>query len=111
MDDGVLATVRRLPGGRAAYLISTTTLPDDGPEPDATVARLLAAVFGALGDASDAVGVGMLNEAMVEGSGGSVVVRSIGDDTGAVVITEAKANLGLVRLELRKLPRPNASAG
>jgi predicted regulator of Ras-like GTPase activity (Roadblock/LC7/MglB family) len=53
----------------------------------------------------------MLNEAMVEGSGGSVVVRSIGDDTGAVVITEAKANLGLVRLELRKLPRPNASAG
>ena len=107
MDDGVLSTVRRLPGVRAAYLISTTSLPEGGPEPGATIARLLSAVFGALGDASDAVGIGALSEAMVEGSTGSVVVRAVGDDTGAVVITEAKANLGLVRLELRKLPRPN----
>ena len=106
MDDGVLSTVRRLPGVRAAYLISTTTLPDGGSEHEATVASLLSAVFGALGDASDAVGVGALTEAMVEGSAGSVVVRSIGEHTGAVVITEAKANLGLIRLELRKLPRP-----
>lgn len=105
MDDGVLATVRRLPGVRAAYLITTKTLPDGGAEPSATVERLLSAVFGALGDASDAVGVGALSEAMFEGAAGSVVVRAIGEDTGAVVITEAKANLGLVRLELRKLPR------
>jgi predicted regulator of Ras-like GTPase activity (Roadblock/LC7/MglB family) len=105
MDDGVLSTVRRLPGVRTAYLITTTALPAHEPEPSATVKSLLSAVFGALGDASDAVGVGALSEAMFEGSTGSVVVRAIGEDIGAVVITEAKANLGLVRLELRKLPR------
>ena len=77
MDDGVLSTVRRLPGVRAAYLISTSSLPEGGPEPEATIARLLSAVFGALGDATDAVGIGALSEAMVEGTTGSVVVRAI----------------------------------
>lgn len=105
MDDSILSTVRRLPGVRVAYLISTATPPAGELEPMATTVRLLAALVGALGDATDAVGVGSLGEAMVEGASGSVVVRALGNDTGAVVITEAKANLGLVRLELRKLPR------
>jgi predicted regulator of Ras-like GTPase activity (Roadblock/LC7/MglB family) len=42
---------------------------------------------------------------MIEGLNGSIVARSLGEDIGAVVVTEAKANLGLIRLELRKLPR------
>ncbi len=109
MDESALSTVRRLPGVRTAYLISASSFATpSGTDPDAIVARLLGALVGALGDATDAVGVGTLSEAMVEGSSGSVVVRALGGASGAVVVTEAKANLGLIRLELRKLPRVTA---
>jgi predicted regulator of Ras-like GTPase activity (Roadblock/LC7/MglB family) len=72
---------------------------------EASQLSLLSALVGALGQASEGTGVGALSEAMIEGLNGSIVARSLGEDIGAVVVTEAKANLGLIRLELRKLPR------
>lgn len=77
---------------------------------EASQLSLLSALVGALGQASEGTGVGALSEAMIEGLNGSIVARSLGEDIGAVVVTEAKANLGLIRLELRKLPGPRPRA-
>ncbi len=105
MDENVLATVRRLPGVRSAHLLSPTTTGVGLGDLQASQVSLLSALVGALGQASDGMGVGALSEAMIEGVNGSIVARSLGEEVGAVVVTEAKANLGLIRLELRKLPR------
>lgn len=105
MDENVLATVRRLPGVRSAHLLTPTTAVAGLGDLEASQLSLLSALVGALGQASEGTGVGALSEAMIEGLNGSIVARSLGEDIGAVVVTEAKANLGLIRLELRKLPR------
>ncbi len=105
MDENVLATVRRLPGVRSAHLLTPTTSVAGLGDLEASQLSLLSALLGALGQASEGTGVGALSEAMIEGLNGSIVARSLGEDIGAVVVTEAKANLGLIRLELRKLPR------
>lgn len=105
MDENVLATVRRLPGVRSAHLLTPTMSVAGLGDLEASQLSLLSALVGALGQASEGTGVGALSEAMIEGLNGSIVARSLGEDIGAVVVTEAKANLGLIRLELRKLPR------
>ena len=84
-----------MPQGLPSLPLTSSGLADVPTEP----------LVGALGQASEGTGVGALSEAMIEGLNGSIVARSLGEDIGAVVVTEAKANLGLIRLELRKLPR------
>lgn len=107
MEDDVVHALRRLPGVIAAYVVDGSGVA--GPPPAADVERaqggLLAALFGALRTAAADLAIGSLDDLIVEAENGAIVAGALAGQRAAVVLTAGKANLGLIRMELRKLRR------
>jgi predicted regulator of Ras-like GTPase activity (Roadblock/LC7/MglB family) len=107
MEDHVLTALRRVQGVTAAYVVDGdgvrgATATGDQAE---TQGALLAAVAGALGQASDDMGLGDVGEFLVEAANGALMAGALPNGRTAVVVTDSRANLGLVRVELRRLRR------
>ena len=107
MENQALVALRRIPGVTAAYVVS-----EDGPTRATAVGAvgeaqgvLLAALAGALRQASDDLALGELSEFLVEAANGAIMAGALPQGKTAVVIAGAGANLGLVRVELRRLRR------
>lgn len=110
MEDRSLTTLRRIAGVNAVFAVETGAAPQPGasePGSPATAAReaLLSAVVAALGQATDDMELGALSEVIVEAERGAVVAGALPGGRTAVVVAEAGANLGMIRVELRKLRR------
>ncbi len=107
MEDQVLSALRRVQGVSAAYVVNADGVLGASAADDAAEAQgaLLAALAGALGQAASDLGLGDLAEFIVEAAGGAVMAGTLPNGRVAVVITDSRANLGLVRVELRRLRR------
>jgi predicted regulator of Ras-like GTPase activity (Roadblock/LC7/MglB family) len=104
-EDQSLAGLRRIPGVIVALAVDPEA--NLGPEeptglPQAQGA-LLAATVGALRQAASDLELGSLGEIIVEAERGAVVAGPLPDGRAAVAITTQKANLGMIRVELRRL--------
>ena len=110
IDDGLLTGLRRIPGVAATYLVDERGVIGGTPRAPGdsllgAQGALLAALVGALRQAAADLGVGELGETILEAERGAIVVGSLGDGRAAVVLAEGRANLGMVRVELRRLRR------
>jgi predicted regulator of Ras-like GTPase activity (Roadblock/LC7/MglB family) len=107
MEDQVLAALRRVPGVAAIYVVG-----EHGAEGalaagayGETQALLLAALAGALRQATADLALGDFGELLVEAANGAILAGALPQGKTAVVVTGAGANLGMVRVELRRLRR------
>ncbi len=82
MDDQALSGLRRIAGVNAAFV-----------------------VVAALVQATDDLDLGPLGETILEAERGTVVAGVLPNGRAAVVLADSKANLGMIRMELRKLRR------
>ena len=107
MDDQLLSTLRRVQGVVAAYLVDANGVVSEAAPPGSSDAqgKLLAAMVGALRQAAGDLALGDLGEVMLEAAGGAVMAGALPGARAAVVLTDARANLGMVRVELRRLRR------
>jgi predicted regulator of Ras-like GTPase activity (Roadblock/LC7/MglB family) len=110
MDDQALATLRRVPGVAAAYVVDgqgvQSTVDAGAGEPPALQGALLAAMVGALRQAAADLELGDLKETILEAENGAIMAASLaGGRRAAVVLADGKANLGTIRVELRRLRR------
>ncbi|HEU5315497.1 MAG TPA: hypothetical protein VFX49_05265 [Chloroflexota bacterium] len=105
MEDQSLNSLRRLAGVTHAFMVDRTR-PPEGEESAATAqAALLGAVVAALTQAAVDLELGQLGETIIEAERGSVVAGALPNGRAAVVLADSKANLGMIRMELRKLRR------
>jgi predicted regulator of Ras-like GTPase activity (Roadblock/LC7/MglB family) len=105
-DDQALSGLRRIAGVTAAYLVERGVPPPDaGESVGEAQAALLAATVTALAQAADDLGLGSLAETIVEAERGAVVAGVLPGGRAAIVVTGAGANLGMIRMELRRLRR------
>ena len=107
MEDQSLAALRRIPGVAAAYIVDGrgvvgATRRDDVTD---TQGALLAALVGVLRQAAADLGAGPIRETIVEAERGAVIAGALGGDRAAVVLADGRANLGIIRVELRRLRR------
>lgn len=107
MEDQTLTGLKRVPGVVAAYVIDGQDVPGATlhDEPAQVQGSLLAALIGALGQATRDMDLGDLGEAIVETERGAIVAGAIPGGRTAVVVAGARANVGLIRVELRRLRR------
>ena len=105
MEDQVLSTLRRVQGVSAAYVVDADGVRGASATGETAEAQgaLLAALAGALGQAAGDLGLGDMGEFLVEAEGGAIMAGALPNGRVAVVITDALGNLGLVRVELRRL--------
>lgn len=111
-EDQALAGLRRVSGVSLAFVVDPDAPPDaQAAQAPATLAgaqgALLAATIGALRQALHHLDLGRLGEIIVEGERGSVIAGTLPDGRAAVALADSKANLGMIRMELRRL-RKNA---
>ena len=104
MEDQALNTLRRISGVNAAFVVDPNVPAPDGGTPEAQGA-LLGAVVAALSQASSDLNLGTFGETIIEAERGAVVASALPNGRAAVVLADAKANLGMIRMELRKLRR------
>ena len=107
MEDQILAGLRRVAGVAAAYLVDEqgvagATVRD---EAGALQGSLLAAMAGVLRQALADMDLGAPGEAIIEAERGAIVAGELADGRLAVAVARPGANLGLIRLELRRLRR------
>ncbi|MBI3971376.1 MAG: hypothetical protein HY332_08805 [Chloroflexi bacterium] len=107
MDDQTLTQLRRVPGVAAVYVVAGDAVAGATVhgEIGETQGALLAAIVGALRQAAADLALGELGEAIVEAAGGAVMAGTLSGGRTAVVVAEPKANLGMIRLEMRRLRR------
>ena len=107
MEDQTLTALRRIAGVSAAYIVGPQGIVAGAGENrlDQVQGSLLAAIVGALRQASTDLGVGALGETIMEGEHGAVVAGSLAEDRAAVVLAKDRASLGMIRVELRRLRR------
>jgi len=104
MDDQALNSLRRITGVNAAFVVDPSQPAPDGGIPEAQGA-LLGAVVAALTQASADLNLGSFGETIIESERGAVVAGALPNGRAAVVMADAKANIGMIRMELRKLRR------
>ena len=104
MEDQSLNSLRRINGVSAAFVVDPQHPAADGGVPEAQRA-LLGAVVAALSQASVDLDLGAFGETIIEGERGAVVAGALPNGRAAVVLADGKANLGMIRMELRKLRR------
>ena len=104
MDDQALNSLRRITGVNAAFVVDPSLPAPDGGIPEAQGA-LLGAVVAALTQASADLNLGSFGETIIESERGAVVAGALPNGRAAVVMADAKANIGMIRMELRKLRR------
>jgi predicted regulator of Ras-like GTPase activity (Roadblock/LC7/MglB family) len=111
MDEQTLAGLRRVAGVTAAYIVDGqgvvgASARGEQPAEQVQVAgALLAAVVSALRQAAADLAIGGLADAIVEGENGAIVAGALSDGRAAVVVADGKANLGMIRVELRRIRR------
>src|SRR5687768_12436399 len=104
MEDQTLNAIRRINGVYAAFVVDPTSPAQEGGVPEAQGA-LLGAVVAALSQASADLNLGTFGETIIEAERGAVIAGALPNGRAAVVLADSKANLGMIRLELRKLRR------
>lgn len=113
MDDRALANLPRLPGVVAAYIVNAqgvigaSTPGSRGALSELSEAQgaLLAATMGALRQAAADLALGDVQEMIMEAADGAIIACGLGDDRAALAMVQGKANLGMIRMELRRLRR------
>ena len=111
MEDQVLNALRRIQGVSAAFVVDSDGVRGGaagsgaGAEREEAQGALLAAIAAALGQAARDLGIGDVGEFLVEAAGGAIMAGALPDRHMAVVVADPGANLGLVRIELRRLRR------
>ena len=98
--------MRRISGVAAAYIVGPQgVLAGAGPERLSQVqGNLLAAIVGALRQATADLGVGELGETIMEAEQGAIVAGTLPDNRAAVVLAQDRSSLGMIRVELRRRP-------
>ena len=104
MENQSLNALRRINGVSAAFVVDPRQPAPDGDEQVAQGA-LLGAVVAALTQASSDLDLGAFGETIIEAERGAVVASALPNGRAAVVLADSKANLGMIRMELRKLRR------
>ncbi|MGI8422965.1 MAG: roadblock/LC7 domain-containing protein [Chloroflexota bacterium] len=104
MEDQTLITLRRIAGVSDAFIVDRNSAPSEGGTAEAQAA-LLSAVVAALAQATDDLALGQLGETIIEAERGSIVTGALPNGRAVVVLADAKANLGMIRMEVRKLRR------
>jgi predicted regulator of Ras-like GTPase activity (Roadblock/LC7/MglB family) len=107
MEEQTLAPLRRISGVAAAYIVGPQgVLAGAGPERlSQAQGNLLAAIVGALRQATADLGVGELGETIMEAEQGAIVAGTLPDNRAAVVLAQDRSSLGMIRVELRRLRR------
>jgi predicted regulator of Ras-like GTPase activity (Roadblock/LC7/MglB family) len=111
MEEQTLAGLRRIAGVTAAYVVdghgSVGMVEDSGGDRSAGQAQraLLGAVMAALRQAAGDLDIGELGETIIEAERGAVLAGQLRDGRAAVVVADRRANLGMIRVELRRLKR------
>ncbi|MGH2354275.1 MAG: roadblock/LC7 domain-containing protein [Chloroflexota bacterium] len=107
MEDQTLTGLRRITGVTAAYIVDHQGIADGagGDQLSEVQGSLLAAVVGALRQAASDLDVGELGEMILEAERGAVVAGALSGGRAAVVLAKDRANLGMIRVELRRLRR------
>ena len=111
MEEQALRGLKRIAGVNDAFVVDRTTPSSDGAN-DITTAQsaLLGAVVAALTQVTDDLNLGQLGETIIEAERGSVVAGALPNGRAAIVLADSKANLGMIRMELRKLRRETRHA-
>ena len=107
MEDGALTSIRRIAGVNAAFVVERGAVVDGhsgGASSEAQTA-LLGAVIAALVQATDDLDLGAMGETIIEADRGAIVAGALPGGRAAIVLADAKANLGMIRMELKKLRR------
>jgi predicted regulator of Ras-like GTPase activity (Roadblock/LC7/MglB family) len=106
MEDRALTGLKRLPGVNAAFVVEHGRAPSGGADASTEAqGAALAALVSALGQLTGDMDLGTLGETIVQAERGAIVAGSLGSGRAAVVVADARANLGMIRMELRKLHR------
>ena len=107
MEDGALSGLRRIAGVTTAFVVERggVTAARGAGELDEAQSALLGALVSALGQATDDLDLGTLGDTIIEAERGAVVAGALPGGRAAIVLADAKANLGMIRMELRKLRR------
>ena len=111
MEEQLLAGLRRVAGVTAAYIVNGQGVVEASARGDARADQvqvqgaLLAAIVGALRQAAVDLEIGGLAETIVEAEQGAIVAGALPSGRAAVVVADGKANLGMIRVELRRLRR------
>jgi predicted regulator of Ras-like GTPase activity (Roadblock/LC7/MglB family) len=107
MEDQSLASLRRIAGVAAAYIVDPQGVVAGAGEDRLSQAQgsLLAALVGALRQATADLGVGQLGETIMEAEQGAVVAGMLPGERAAIVLARDKGSLGMIRMELRRLRR------
>lgn len=107
MEEQALTALRRIAGVRAAYIVDAQGVVAGAGDDRLSQVQgaLLAAIVGALRQASDDLGVGQLGETMMEAEDGAVVAGTLPGERAAVVLAGDRSSLGMIRVELRRLRR------
>lgn len=107
MDDSGLAGLLRMPGVSAAHVVDLASPELVGAS--ASVHEIQGAVLGAivaaLQQATADLDIGALDEVIVEAGGGSIVASVLPGGQAVIAVAREKGNLGMIRLELRRLRR------
>jgi predicted regulator of Ras-like GTPase activity (Roadblock/LC7/MglB family) len=107
MEDDALIPLRRIAGVAAAYIVGPQGIVAGGGDDRLSQVQgnLLAAIVGALRQATTDLGVGALGETIMEAENGAVVAGILPNDRAAVVLARDRASLGMIRVELRRMRR------
>jgi predicted regulator of Ras-like GTPase activity (Roadblock/LC7/MglB family) len=96
--DGVIGS---LLVGKDGLVVASTLLEDEDAE---VLGAMAAAMFGTIAKSTERIGVGTLENTIIEAAEGAIQLVEA-EDLILVVITEKKVNLGYIRIEMRKSAR------
>lgn len=107
VTDPLPAALRRQAGVLAAFVVDEESVrsASASDELTATQGALLAALAGTLREAAAHLELGAVAEAIIEAERGAVLIGSLPAGRAAVVVAGSGANLGMIRVELRRLRR------
>lgn len=106
-SDPLPAALRRQAGVLAAFIVDNEGVRSASASDELTTTQgaLLAALAGTLREAAEHLALGTVTEAIIEAERGAVLMGSLPGERAAVVVAGSGANLGLIRVELRRLRR------
>jgi predicted regulator of Ras-like GTPase activity (Roadblock/LC7/MglB family) len=88
--------------GRDGFVIESATNGSEGLESD-TVGAIAASSFGSFGQMGGELRLGALDSLLLEYEMGPVAVSPAGPDAVLAVVADQRANLGRLRIEMRKI--------
>lgn len=106
--ENILAELLRLDGVKGAAVVGKDGLVIDFETTDKTIdpdiaAAMVAAVYGSGTTVMDRIMDGKTDIVMVEGDKGKILLIDAGENAVLTVFTESKVNLGLIRIEMKRV--------